>query len=418
MRYDIIVIGGGPAGMMAAGRAGELKARTLLVEKNRNLGVKLLITGHGRCNLTNEKHKPGEFISQFGKNGKFLFSSLYQFGAKDAMDFFERRGIKLKIEPGGKVFPQSDKARDILSALIGYLKDSKVAIKTGAEVKRIVKKGRLISGIILGDGTEMNASAYIIATGGRAYPQTGSTGDGYKWARELGHTVIEPLPALTPIILKDKFIKSLQGLSFSNVKISALKDNKKIHSLAGDIIFTDNGISGPIILNLSRLIAREKSPEITFAIDYFPEEDFAALDRKLQDNFKSEPNKLLKNLLQNFVPPRLAEVILKLAAVNPEKKANIVTKDERKKLASLLKEFNLSIKSLYGFELAYITSGGVALNEVDPKTMRSKFVNNLYFAGEVLDLDGPTGGNNLQVAWTTGFAAGAGAAGAIFPDSD
>jgi len=413
MKYDIAIIGGGPAGMMAAGRAGELKARTLLLEKNKNLGVKLLITGHGRCNLANEKHEPREFLSQFGKNGKFLFSSLYQFGAKEAMDFFERRGIRLKIEPGGKVFPQSDKSQDILSALLGYLKDSRVMVKTEAEVKRIVKNNGAIEKLILNDGTEIKARAYIIATGGRAYPQTGSTGDGYKWARELGHTVIEPLPALTPIILKDKFIKSLQGLSFSNVKIIAFKLDKKIHSLAGDIIFTDKGISGPIILNLSRLIAREKSREITLAIDFFPEEDFSALDRKLQADFKNEPNKLLKNLLQNFVPPRLAEVILKLAAIDPEKKANLVSKDERKKLSRFLKEFKLSIRSLSGFDRAYITSGGVALNEVDPKTMRSKFVNNLYFAGEVLDLDGPTGGNNLQVAWTTGYAAGGAAAGAV-----
>ncbi|MFA6394229.1 MAG: NAD(P)/FAD-dependent oxidoreductase [Patescibacteria group bacterium] len=416
MEYDIVIIGGGPAGMMAAGRAGERGARTLLVEKNKSLGVKLLITGHGRCNITNNQYGPKEFISRFGKNGKFLFSSLYRFGTADAIDFFQSRGVKTKVEAGGKIFPQSDRSQDVLNALAGYLKESGVEIKTGVEVKKIVRAGDVIRKIILADGTEIKAQNYIIATGGLAYPQTGSTGDGYKWARELGHAIVEPLPALTTIILKDRFIKDLRGLSFSGVKATSVRLNKKIHSIGGDIIFTDDGIGGPAIMNLTRLITRENPGGISLAIDFFPDRDISELDCLLRDEFKKEPNKLLKNILHKFMPPRLAAVILKIAEIDGEKKVNAAAKDERKKLTRALKEFRLTIKCLSGFSRAYITSGGVALNEVDPATMRSKLIHNLYFAGEVLNLDGPTGGNNLQVAWTTGFAAGTAAAGALNKD--
>lgn len=392
--------------MMAAGRAGELGARVLLAEKNKDLGIKLLTTGNGRCNFTNKKHGPKEFTRRFGKNGKFLFSALHQFGTDDAVNFFERHGVKAKVEDEGKVFPVSDKAGDILNALIAYLKRGKVVVKTGVEVKKINKEDSSIKKIVLADGSEIAARNYVLSTGGKSCPKTGSTGDGYKWARELGHTIIEPKPALTSIVLKDRYIKSLQGLSFSKVKISVFKQNKKLHSISGDILFTNNGLSGPAIMNISREIAREDTRDISLKIDFFPDQEFSNFDRCLQESFNKEPNKLLKNILPSLIPPRLVDAILKLAGINPQKKANEVTKDERKKLAHLLKELNLSVSSLSGFDRAYITSGGVSLAEIDPGTMRSKIIKNLYFAGEILDLDGPTGGYNLQAAWTTGFVAG------------
>lgn len=410
MEYDVIVIGGGPAGMMAAGRAGELGSRVLLLEKNENLGLKLLTTGNGRCNFTNAKHGPKEFLARFGANGKFLFSGLHQFGVDDAISFFETHGVRAKIEQEGKVFPVSDKAQDVLSALKNYMKQGRVTVKTGAEVKKIVAQDSAIEKIILADGTEMAARNYIISTGGKSYPKTGSTGDGYKWARELGHTIIEPKPALTSVVLRDPFIKELQGLSFSNIKVSIYGQNKKIKIINGDIIFTDNGISGPAVMDITRELARENLRDITLKLDFFPDQDFSQLDKMLQTSFNKEPNKLLKNILAGIIPPRLVEVALKLTGVEEKKKANEAAKDQRKKLSHLLKEFNLAVSSLSGFDRAYITSGGIALNEVDPKTMRSKFVNNLFLAGEVLDLDGPTGGYNLQVAWTTGYAAGSSAA--------
>lgn len=408
MEYDVAIIGGGPAGMMAAGRAGELGARVILLEKNPSLGVKLLVTGNGRCNLTNRKTNR-EFIGHLGKKGKFLFSALHGFGVDDLIRFFEDRGVATKIENDGKVFPASDKARDILDALARYLEKTDVTVRTGSAVAGLAKEGGRIAKLELEDGAGIIAKNYIIATGGRSYPQTGSTGDGYRWAEELGHRVVEPAPALTSMIIKEPFIKDLQGLSIENVAAVIRNRGKKIHSASGDIIFTANGISGPLVMDLTRMVAREDAGELSLAIDFFPGHDEEELDRMIRDDFGKDANKMVKNSL-GFLPSRLVAAIAGQAGIDQSKKCNSITRGERTEIIRLLKSFCLSMHALSGFERAYITSGGVSLDEVEPSTMRSKLVANLFFAGEVLDLDGPTGGYNLQISWTTGYAAGSNAA--------
>ena len=408
MKYDVAIIGGGPAGMMSAGRAGELGARVILLEKNNNLGSKLLITGKGRCNITNNTDENRELIKRFGKNGRFLYSALHKFGVNEIIDFFEKRGVKTKVERGNRIFPESDKAQDVLDVLINYLKESKVGIKTNAEVKKIIKKDHKIEKIILIGGREIIADKFVICTGGKSYPATGSTGDAYKWLKQLGHNIIEPRPSLAPVIAKEKIVKDLEGLSLKNVEISIFEKGKKIDSRFGEAIFTADGLSGPIILDLSKRIGEELPGDIELKIDFKPALDFKTLDQRVQKDFQERSNKLFRNSLDNLLPQKIIPVIVKLSKIDSEKKVNLITKEERKRLLHLLKEFTLSVKSLYGYDKAIITAGGVDLKEVDPQTMKSKIVDNLYFAGEVLDLDGPTGGYNLQVCWSTGFVAGEG----------
>lgn len=406
MKYDVVIIGGGPAGMMAAGRAGELGARVCLVEKNSRLGVKLLITGHGRCNITNNAYAPREMASMYGKNGKFLLSAFSRFGVGDIINFFENRGVKTKIEKGNRVITESDKAQDALNALAGYLKEGRVDLKLNAEVRNIVRKGDAIEKIVLATDEEVTAKRFVLCTGGKSYPATGSTGDGYSWAQTLGHTVMPTSPSLTPVLLKDAIVKELEGLSLRDVRITAYKDDKKFDSGVGDALFTANGMSGPLIINMSKSIGKELSGNITLKIDLVPDLDFTALDMRIRKEFQEGPNRLLKNCLDMLLPQKLIPVIVRLAGIDSEKKVKDITKEERKKLLHLMKEFSLKVEGLPGFDKAVITTGGVELSEIDPKTMRSKLIENLYFAGEILDLDGPTGGYNLQVCWSTGYAAG------------
>src|SRR3989339_503033 len=350
MKYDVVIIGGGPSGMMAAGRAGSLGARVLLLEKNGELGVKLLITGKGGCNFAHNELDARKFIEKFGKNGKFLFSGLFRFGVPDTIDFFERQGVKTKVERGNRVFPVSDRSQDVLNALVGYMRKSRVDVRTSAEVKRIVKVGKKIEKVVLVNGDEIFADKFIICTGGKSYPATGSTGDGYKWLMGLGHKIEKTMPALSPVIIKENFVKNLEGLSLKNVEIGVYKDGKRKDSRFGEALF--------------------------------------------------------KNSLDKLLPKKLTPIIIELSGISPEKQVNLITKEERKKLIYLLKEFKLEVRELAGYSKAIITSGGVSLREIDPKTMKSKLIDNLYLCGEVLDLDGPTGGYNLQVCWTTGFVAG------------
>lgn len=406
MKYDVVIIGGGPAGMMAAGRAGELGARVLLIEKNARLGVKLLITGHGRCNITNKIELSREMASMYGKNGKFLLSAFSRFGVRDIIDFFEDRGVKTKVEKGNRVLTESDKAQDVLNVLAGYMDEARVDLRLNAEVRKIVRKDDRIEKVVLAAGEEVMAERFVISTGGKSYPATGSTGDGYEWARSLGHTVIRPLPSLTPVLLKDKIVKELEGLSLRDVRISAYKDGRKFDSGVGDAIFTANGMSGPLIINMSKGIGRELPGNVVLKIDLVPDLDFTALDMRVLKGFQEGPNRLFKNSMDRLLPHKLIPVIVKLAAIDSEKKVNCITKDERKRLLRLLKEFSLQVAGLAGFDKAVVTAGGIELCEVDPKTMRSKLIENLYFAGEILDLDGPTGGYNLQICWSTGYAAG------------
>ena len=406
MKYDVVVIGGGPAGMMSAGRAGELGSRVFLVEKNRNLGTKLLITGKGRCNVTNKTDDLKEMTNKFGKNGKFLFSSFYKFGINDVIEFFESRGVKTKIERGNRVFPVSDRSKDILDALINYLKKSQVKIRTNAQVKEIIKKEKKIEKIILTSGEEIFADRFVICTGGRSYPGTGSSGDGYQWLANLGHTITNLSPSLVPIIIEEKIVKELEGLSLKNVEISIYKNNKKIDSRFGEAIFTADGMSGPVVLDMSREIGKESPEKMIVRIDFKPALDFGKLDQRIQRDFQEGNNKLFKNVLNKLLPQKLIPIIIKLSGIDSEKKVNLVTREERKKLLHLIKEFDLKLKGLTGYDKAIITAGGVDLSEIDPGTMRSKLIDNLYFAGEILDLDGPTGGYNLQVCWSTGYIAG------------
>lgn len=407
MDYNTIVIGGGPAGMMAAGRASEQGTRVFLIEKNPTLGQKLLITGKGRCNFTNVDYDIKAFAEKFGKNGKFLYAALHKFGYEDTKRFFKKQGVKNKIERGGRVFPKSDQASDVLAALQHYLEIKNVAIKTNMKVKMFVVNNNKINKIILANGEELRADKYILCTGGKSYPSTGSSGDGYKWLAEMGHTIVPPRPSLTPIIVKEKWVKELEGLSLKNVDISIYQNNKKADSRFGEAIFTINGLSGPIILDMSKKIGEllEKG-EAELRIDFKPALSFDVLDKRIQRDFQELSNKIFKNSLDSLLPKKIIPVILTLSGIDPLKKINSVTKEERKTLLHLLKEFKLNIASTDGFDNAIITTGGVALKEVDPQTMQSKIIENLYLAGEILDLDGPTGGFNLQECWSTGFVAG------------
>jgi predicted Rossmann fold flavoprotein len=409
MKYDVAVIGGGPAGMMAAGRAGELGARVILLEKTRRLGTKLLITGKGRCNITNNTDSDREMIETFGKNGKFLFSSLKKFGVAAVLDFFAAQGVPTKVERGNRVFPESDSSRDVADALIAYLKKSKVEIKLDSAVKEIVSKGDKIEKVLLFGGREIEADKFIIATGGKSYPATGSTGSGYEWLAKLGHTINKLAPALVPILIKERLVKNLEGLSLKNVEISLYSEKKKIDSRFGEAIFTADGMSGPIIIDLSRTVGENLAKPLGLVIDFKPAIGYPELDLRLQNDFQAAKNKMFKNSLDDLLPQKLIPVIIRLSGIDPQKKANAITREERKKILHLLKGFTLTVTGLAGYDQAIITSGGVAVNEVDPKTMQSKAISNLFLAGEILDLHGPTGGFNLQACWSTGFAAGEGA---------
>jgi hypothetical protein len=415
-KYDVIVVGGGPAGMIAAGKAGEAGARVLLLEKNERLGKKLLLTGNGRCNIAYAEFDNNELVKSLGKKGKFLFSALNEFGLAKVMEFFSDLGVPVKIEKSGKVFPVSDKAPDVLQALEKYLKKNGVEVLMGANVSGFeMEKNdneKKIKGVI-SNGKTICADKFILATGGKSYPVTGSTGDGYTWARAFGHTIIIPQPALVPLKIREDWTKELQGISLKDVKISLTQNNnKKIENQIGDLIFTHFGVSGPAILNLSRTLAElEKSDDQFFlSIDLKPEMDKKELDAVMQEYFARNVNKNINNCLSEFVSQKLAKTILQLTGIPAEKKINIITKEERLRIVNFIKEMRLTIAGNTGFEQAMVTKGGVNLKEIDSKNMRSKIVDNLFLAGEVLDLDGPTGGYNLQIAWSTGYAAGIGCA--------
>ncbi len=404
MNKDIIIIGGGPAGLMAACRASELGAKVVVLEKNKQTGIKLLTTGGGRCNITNFIENYKDLANCYGKNGRFLLSAYSKFGVTELLNFFKERGIDTKLEKNNQIFPVSDKARDVLNSLTNFIIKNKGEIKTEANVKKIVIKNKKIEKIILNNGEEMSAKNYIIATGGRSYPLTGSTGDAYAWLKNFGHKITKLQPGLAPISLKDFFVKDLEGLSLSGVKLNLIEDNNKLITISGDIIFTANGISGPAALNLSSHIKAGSNSLVE--IDFFPEQSELELDKNLQNLFSSKGQKDFKNILSELLKPKLSPVIIKLGNFDETKKANSITKDERKALLKLLKHFSLNILKVASYDKAMITVGGLDIKEVDPKTMQSKIISNLYLAGELLDLNGPTGGYNLQMCWSTGYVAG------------
>jgi predicted Rossmann fold flavoprotein len=405
-KFDVAVIGGGPAGMIAAGRAAELGAKVVLLEKNPALGKKLLLTGNGRCNITQIDHDAKGFVEKLGRNGKFFFSAFSAFSPDDVIDFFAQKNLPTKVEKNGRIFPVTDDAIDVLSALTKYLKDNGVKIITNGEVFGFEFAVNKISGIKLKDEI-IHADKFILCTGGKAYPATGSTGDGYAWAKELGHTVVTPMPALAPIKIKEDWVSDLQGLSLENASISLWQNEKKQAGFQGEMLFTHFGVSGPLIINVSKEInALVQNGTVIIELELFPELTAPELDKKLVLAFQENNKKDIKNYFKEILSQKMLDLILKLAEIDPDKKLNFLTKKERQKIVTLLKSLKLTVSDVLGFEQAMVTSGGVALKEIDPKTMRSKFVENLFFAGEVIDLDGPTGGYNLQICWGTGHLSG------------
>jgi len=405
--FDIIIIGGGPAGMMAAIMASESGKKVALLDKNPSLGKKLLITGDGRCNLTHANLNNRELALVFGKEGDFLLSPLTHFGVKETMDFFNKLGVELKIELDGRVFPKSDKSITILQALLKKLKENKVSLLLNSEVIKIEKTGKLIKNITLANGEKITAQKYILTTGGKAYPITGSTGEGYTYAQKLGHTVIKPRAALVPVQVKEKWIKNLSGLSFEDVRVSLLVGGKTIKKKEGDILFAHFGLTGPLILDMSREIGSAMAQGKTkLLIDLYYKKNQEELETILQKLLEQKPKQELKNILSELVPIKIAPYLIYFAGLKENVIGSEINKEAREKIVKVIKRLEFNAVSLVGFDRAMATAGGVSLKEIDNKTMKSKLIENLYFAGEIINLDGPCGGYNLQMCWTTGFIAG------------
>lgn len=405
-KFDVAVIGGGPAGLMAAGAAAKLGAKVILIEKNKGLGKKFLLTGNGRCNITNAEFNLKKLAENYGKNGKFLLPAFYDFGPKQTINFFNSLGIKTKIENNNRVFPASEKASDVLSALKNYLLKNKVNISLDSRVLKIICEGNRIKKLIL-KNREVIAEKYVLCTGGKSYPLTGSTGDGYKWLKDLGHHITELSPALVPVRLKENWAKDLQGLALKDVKICILQNNKKHSCERGHVLFAHFGLSGPSILNMSKKIGKLlKLGQVKISLDILPDSNIENLEKEIREKINKNPKKTFRNLLSNFIPQRLVDVFIEIIGIKADKQVNNITKEERRSIAKLLKNVEITAAELLGFDLAVVTSGGVSLKEIENKTMKSKIINNLYFSGEIIDIDGITGGFNLQACWSTGHLAG------------
>lgn len=405
MRKKVVVIGGGAAGMIAAGRAASLGSDTLLLEKNNILGKKLLITGKGRCNITNSGNIR-ELIENIPGNGKFLYSAFNYFSNKDLIKLLESLGLKVKYERGKRVFPITDRSKDVVNTLISYLKKNNVKVLTNKKAEKIKISNGKILGVETSQGEFFKTDSIIIATGGMSYPATGSTGDGYRMAKELGHTIIPLKPSLVPLTTKENWVKNVQGLTLKNVKVSAFRNNHKISEEFGEMLFTHFGVSGPVILTMSRDIVQGISDKIKISIDLKPALNESKLDTRLQRDFKEFDKRMFKNSLTKLLPKSLIPIVIKLSDIPPNKKINQITKQERLKLIRILKGLELNINGYRPIEEAIVTSGGVSVKEINPKTMESKLIKGLFFAGEVIDVDGLTGGFNLQAAFSTGFVAG------------
>ncbi len=406
--FDVAVIGGGPAGIMAAGKAAESGASVILLEKNKSLGKKLFLTGSGRCNITNAEFNIKKLVSSYGKNGKFLFHAFSVFGPREVLSFFDNQRLKTKTERGKRVFPVSDKSRSVIKALTDYLKNSDVTLILNAEVHRLSLKGEEVKKIMLKGGGEIYARNHIIATGGVSYSFTGSSGDGIRWASKTGHKIAELSPALVPLEAKEEWVKSLQGLDLKNIRISVKEGERKKEEIVGECIFTHFGIGGPAILKLSKTVGeiKKRKKDAKLSLDLKPGLSREKLDKRIQRDFGKYANKLFKNSLQDLLPSKIIPVIISLSQIDAEKEVNKVTREERKRLVKLLKDLEISVAGTMGFNMAVVTSGGVSLSEIDDKSMKSKRVKNLFFAGEVIDVDGTTGGFNLQMCWSTGYLAG------------
>ncbi len=411
---SIIVVGGGPAGMMAAYAASEAGCQVTLYEQNEKLGKKLFITGKGRCNLTNACDTE-ELFANIIRNRKFMYSAIYTYDNFRVMDFFEKYGTKLKTERGNRVFPVSDHSSDVIGALKRALMQNGVNIVLGSKVKSIVsQQDNRKKTVTLVNGDKQTADAVILATGGCSYTSTGSTGDGYRFADELGHTIKECHPSLVPFVAKEEYVKELMGLSLKNVAVTIRDGEKKLYSEFGEMLFTHFGVSGPLMLSASSIVNDAIIKRtLSMEIDLKPALTMEQLDKRLIRDFEEGKNKQFANAIVKLYPSKLVPVMVRLSGIPADKKVNEVTKEERLKLIFVTKHFPVTLTGLRGFEEAIITRGGVSTGEVNPSTMESKVMPGIYFAGELLDVDALTGGFNLQVAWSSGYLAGMSAAEAI-----
>lgn len=411
---NVVVVGGGPAGMIAGITSAEEGNNVILVEKNSSLGNKLKITGKGRCNLTFDGDEE-KFRNNIVNSSKFMYSSFSNFNNKDVVDFFNKLGVKTKVERGGRVFPVSDSAMDIVNALKNKLKKENVKIKYNSRVVEIITQNEKISGVKLENGTEIACDKCIIATGGKSYSSTGSTGDGYILLEKLGHSIKEIKPGLVPLKSEDKICKELQGLSLRNVKVSLIDktNNKILYSEFGEMMFSHFGVTGPVVLSASSKLntvkninEKIKNKQIELVIDLKPALSFEVLDKRIQRDFEKYTNKEFKNSLNDLLPQKLISPIINLSKIDKEKKVHQITREQRENLVNIVKNLKINISGFMPLDMAIVTSGGINTKEINPKTMESKIVKGLYVVGELLDVDAYTGGYNLQIAFSTGVAAG------------
>lgn len=407
----VIVVGGGAAGMFAAIAAAKNGHQVTLYEKNEKLGKKIFITGKGRCNITNAADME-ELFDAVVTNSKFLYSSFYGYTNQNVIDFFEDAGVPVKIERGNRVFPISDHSSDVIRALEREMKKVGVKVCLNTEVKSVEAEKGKFNKVVLKDTTTQTADACIVATGGLSYRSTGSTGDGFRFAENVGHKVTQCFPSLVPMETKEPWICELQGLSLRNVEAKKLDGKKELYKDFGEMLFTHFGVSGPLIISASSYVGKKfmdkngQKKELTLEIDLKPALTEEQLDQRVLRDFEENHNRQFKNAITKLFPTKLIPVMLELGGIDPEKKVNSIEKEERKQFVHLIKHFRMTLTGLRDYPEAIITKGGVNVKEIDPGTMESKLVKGLYFAGEVLDLDALTGGFNLQIAWSTGYAAG------------
>lgn len=404
MKTDVVVIGGGPAGLFSAAIAAKNGNNVILIDKNDVLARKLRITGKGRCNVTNSADI-SDFIGMVCSNPHFMYSAFYSFTNQDLIDFFEKSGVPLKEERGGRIFPVSDSAKDIANALTKYAKDNGVVIIKDCVIN-VIQENNNVTAVQTKTGKKIDCSRVIVATGGASYPLTGSNGDGYKFARNLGHTVVEPYPSLIPLLVKEEYVGDLQGLSLKNIAIKVFKEKKCVYEDFGEMIFTHYGLSGPVILSASSNLKNIESSNYKISIDLKPALTFEQLDKRIQRDFEKNINKNFSNSLDDLLPSKLIDTVIKLSGIDPYIKVHQINKQQRMVLCDLLKNLTFTITGVRPIEEAIITRGGVNTKEINPSTMESKIINGLFFCGEVIDVDAYTGGFNLQIAFSTAYLAG------------
>jgi predicted Rossmann fold flavoprotein len=406
--WDVIVIGGGASGMMAASVASSRSLSVLILEKNKNLGEKLKITGGGRCNITNNDRDIHRLLKVYGEGSSYLYTPFSIFGVKDTFTYFESRGLPLVVEARNRVFPQTQKAFDVYKVLFKDLQKNNVEIKSNCIVRKIVKNNSEVIVSVSTTQGEFFAKNFILATGGMSHPETGSTGDGFKFLEDLGHTVSDPTPDVVPVMVRDTWVKKLSGVSLSFMKISFYLDGKKQFSKTGKILFTHFGLSSPLILNSSKNIkALLDKGEVKAYIDMYPDTNIGDLEKRIIKVFDLNKNKMLKTILKDIVPDGVSDSFAHLLDfVDIEKKVHSITKEERRKIVDIIKAMPMTIEGLMGYERSVVVDGGVSLKEIDMKTMKSKLIDNLYITGDLLHLNRNSGGYSLQLCWTTGYIAG------------